>query len=346
MTVIIGQPQPPSDDRVMGGWATLDAEPADDAVAVEVLTITPEWHEARLDKVLAALLSGWSRSHLASVIDVGDVQLVKHAERALKPSHKVRSGEVYRVTLHPLASSAAFEPQAIPLQVVHEDDHLMVIDKPAGLVVHPAPGNWSGTLLNALLHHHAGARALPRAGIVHRLDKDTSGLMMVAKTPAAVDALVQAIGQRQVQREYLALAHGSWRGAERVEVQTDMGRDPRNRLRMAVVPEGKGKWSQTDVTCLATNAQACWVHCRLHSGRTHQIRVHMAHLGHPLVSDATYGGRLVPGLDRQALHAWRLSLAHPHTGQPLQWTSAPPPDIVEALSQVGLGYNERLLPVP
>ncbi|MEY4284058.1 MAG: hypothetical protein RL111_733 [Pseudomonadota bacterium] len=346
MTGIIGQPHPPSDDRVMEEWSAADADPQDGAVVVEELTIAPQWHEARLDKVLAAMLAGWSRSHLSQVIEAGDVRWLKHPDRPLKPSHKVRSGEVYRVTLHPLASSAAFEPQAMDLTVLHEDEHLMVIDKPAGLVVHPAPGHWSGTLLNALLHHHAGARALPRAGIVHRLDKDTSGLMMVGKTPSAVDALVQAIGARSVRREYLALAHKPWRGKTHIEIQTDMGRDPRNRLRMAALPEGKGKWSQTDVTCLATNDQASWVHCRLHSGRTHQIRVHMAHLGHPLVSDVTYGGQLLDGLNRQALHAWRLSLAHPHTGQALQWTCPPPPDLRQALSQVGLGYNERLLPVP
>lgn len=351
MSRIIRQPQDPADDGGLDEIDLLGTEtPISQAVVEECLQITPDQHGLRLDKVLANGLKGWSRSHLCEVISKGDVRLdhgtLPMAAPALKPSHKVKSGEAYLVTLRPLASSAAFEAQDLPLVVVHEDADLLVIHKPPGLVVHPAPGHWSGTLLNAVLHHHKGARDLPRAGIVHRLDKDTSGLMVVAKTRPAMDALVQAIAARQVKREYLALAHGHWAWQRTTSVQTDMGRDPRNRLRMAVLPQGRGKWSQTDFTCLSTNDKASWLHCQLHSGRTHQIRVHLQHLKHPLVGDPTYGGRTVEGIDRQALHAWRLSLSHPVTRKPLSWTCTPPTDWINGLTQMGLGYNERLLPVP
>ncbi len=355
MSTIIGQPLDPADDGVMDDFDLAESGASDlSTVVQELIQISPDQHGLRLDKVLALRLKGWSRSHLADVISRGDVQHIRHPERpavsltppTLKPSHKVKSGETYQVTLRPLASSAAFEAQDIALAVVHEDAHLLVVHKPAGLVVHPAPGHWSGTLLNAVLHHHPEARDLPRAGIVHRLDKDTSGLMVVAKSRPAMDALVQAIAARLVKREYLALAHGHWASARTTIVQTDIGRDPRNRLRMAVLPGGKGKWSQTDFTCLSTNDQASWLHCQLHTGRTHQIRVHLQHLKHPLVGDPTYGGREVPGLNRQALHAWRLSLIHPMNHQALSWTCPPPPDWVAGLEQMGLGYNENLLPVP
>jgi 23S rRNA pseudouridine1911/1915/1917 synthase len=225
------------------------------------------------------------------------------------------------------------------LAVVHEDEHLLVIDKPAGLVVHPAPGHWSGTLLNGLLAHHEAARSLPRAGIVHRLDKDTSGLMVVAKTRSAMDALVAAIAERQVRREYLALAHKRWQGPQTVQVDQPLGRDPRLRTRMAVVDlqRHSGKTARTDVRLLGNSDSACWVHCQLHTGRTHQIRVHMQHLGHPLLADELYGGRPMAGLQRQALHAWRLSLQHPVSGQAWTWQRTPPPDMACALAELRLG---------
>ncbi len=218
----------------------------------------------------------------------------------------------------------------------------MVIDKPAGLVVHPAPGNWSGTLLNGLLAHHEGARMLPRAGIVHRLDKDTSGLMVVAKTRAAMDALVARIAAREVRREYLALAHKPWQGPARIQVDQAIGRDPRQRVRMAVVDLGHqaGKTALTELHMLASRGEACLVHCKLHTGRTHQIRVHLAHLGHPLVADELYGGRPLAGMQRQALHAWRLSLVHPVTGQHAAWKAEPPVDFAQARHRLGLGGAE------
>jgi len=239
----------------------------------------------------------------------------------------------------------AFVPQAMALDVVYEDADLLVINKPAGLVVHPAAGNWSGTLLNGLLAHHAGAASLPRAGIVHRLDKDTSGLMLVGKTRQAVEALVRAIAARDVNRQYVALAHGRWVGVQERGVDQPIGRDHRNRLRMAVVLQDgtSGKPAQTTLTLLEGSDQACLVACKLHTGRTHQIRVHMAWLGHPLVGDTLYGGRVLWGMGRQALHATRLRLQHPTGGQPLDFQSIPPADFLDALVQSGLQYNNASL---
>ena len=220
----------------------------------------------------------------------------------------------------------------------------MVINKPVGLVVHPAPGHWSGTLLNGLLAHHAGARMLPRAGIVHRLDKDTSGLMVVAKTRAVMDALVALIAAREVRREYIALAHKPWQMAATVRVEQAIGRDPRQRVRMAVVDlaHQMGKPALTDFRVLDSQPQACLLHCKLHTGRTHQIRVHLLHLGHPLLADELYGGKPLAGLVRQALHAWRLSLTHPVTGQAMSWRAALAPDLQQALSSLGLDGGAEL----
>ena len=306
-----------------------------------------EGHGERLDRWLAARVPEVSRSYLQQLIAdgavrVGDVPLYKAARR-------LRVGESVSVELRPTAQAQAFVPQPMALAVLYEDEHLMVIDKPAGLVVHPAAGHWSGTLLNGLLAHHAGAAQLPRAGIVHRLDKDTSGLMVVAKTPRAFDALVAMIAQRAVQRIYVALAAGPWRHADELCIDQPIGRDARQRLRMAVHPaaSASAKPARTDVRRLAggTGADARWVlvGCKLHTGRTHQIRVHLAWLGHPLVGDSLYGGASVLGLERQALHAVRLGLAHPVHGQWLAFESALPPDITAALVQAGLHYNPALL---
>jgi 23S rRNA pseudouridine1911/1915/1917 synthase len=217
------------------------------------------------------------------------------------------------------------------LDIVFEDAHLMVLNKPAGRVVHPAAGHWSGTVLNGLLHHHAASAALPRAGIVHRLDKDTSGLMVVGKTLAAVTALVRAIAARDVHRQYLALAHGTVRQAEQT-IDAPIGRDPKSRVRMAVV--GSGKPARTDVECLAARAQVSALRCTLHTGRTHQIRVHLASKGHPLLADLLYGGRLALGLQRQALHATALAFEHPITGEALSFHCPLPADLAPAWVEV------------
>jgi 23S rRNA pseudouridine1911/1915/1917 synthase len=201
--------------------------------------------------------------------------------------------------------------------------------------VHPAAGNWSGTLLNGLLAHCSGAATLPRAGIVHRLDKDTSGLMVVGKTLPAVTALVRAIAAREVHREYLALVHGRLPQAS-LHIDVPLARDPQSRVRMAVVASGKP--AQTDVTRIAwaetDDGLVTAVRCKLHTGRTHQIRVHLASRGHPLVADVLYGGRLALGMQRQALHAVRLGLAHPQTGANLMFEAPLPADLAAAWQRV------------
>jgi 23S rRNA pseudouridine1911/1915/1917 synthase len=259
-----------------------------------------------------------------------------------KASQKVRAGDPAEIELRPTPQSQAFQPEPIALSVVHEDDHILVVDKTAGLVVHPAPGNWSGTLLNALLARDAAFAQLPRAGIVHRLDKDTSGLMAVARTRAAMDRLVAMIAAREVSRQYLALAHRPWEGGPERHVDAPIGRDPRNRLRMAVVDLARhpGKEAATTLALMGQAGDGCLVRATLHTGRTHQIRVHMAHIGHPLVADELYGGRPAAGLSRQGLHAFRLAFAHPVTHEPLAFHAAPPRDIAEALQAWGLRYNE------
>lgn len=297
-------------------------------------------HGERLDRALAQLVPEFSRSYLQQLVEAGAVRL--HGRAATKPSQRVRAGEGGEIELRPTPQSQAFQPEAIPLSVVYEDEHLLVVDKPAGLVVHPAPGNWSGTLLNALLARDAAARALPRAGIVHRLDKDTSGLMVVARTRTAMDRLVEGIAARAVSRRYLALAHRPWEGPQERRVEAAIGRDPRNRLRMAVVDPQRhpGKPAATQFRLLQQAEQGCALLCTLETGRTHQIRVHLAHLGHPLVADPLYGGAPAAGLARQALHAFQLAFAHPVTGAPLAFTAALPPDLAAAWAAWGLRYNE------
>ena len=318
------------------------ADPGDEethAVEVRQLQVPMDLHTSRLDKALAELVPEFSRSYLQQLLGQGAVQL--NGQAVQKPAAKVKLGDQLTVAMRPTAQSQAFKPEAMAFNVVFEDEHLLVVNKPAGLVVHPAPGNWSGTLLNGLLAHHAGAVQVPRAGIVHRLDKDTSGLMVVAKTRAVMDALVALIAQRDVSRRYLALGQGGWQGAPMQTVDAAIGRDPRNRLRMAVVDlqHSPGKTARTDITCLSTTTAHCLVHCKLHTGRTHQIRVHMQHLHHPLVADAVYGGAAEGGLQRQALHAFALQFVHPITGQDLALRAPPPDDFLTAAEKLGLQYN-------
>jgi 23S rRNA pseudouridine1911/1915/1917 synthase len=321
-------------------WSVAeDGEELEQAPERRSFGVAADEHGLRIDKLLATRCPEFSRSYFQQLLDDGAVTLGGRV--VTKASAKVKAGEAVAVELRPTAQAQAFLPQEMALRVIHEDEHLLVIDKPAGLVVHPAAGNWTGTLLNGLLAYHAGAARLPRAGIVHRLDKDTSGLMLVGKTQQACEALVRLIAARQVHRIYVALAHGGWRGEDEVLVDRAIGRDPRNRLRMAVLGEGSSgaKTAQTSVRLLDQGRDYCWVGCKLHTGRTHQIRVHMAWLGHPLVGDATYGGRAQAGMQRQALHAHRLALRHPITGQELQFECPLPPDLAGAVKEAGLRYN-------
>jgi 23S rRNA pseudouridine1911/1915/1917 synthase len=317
-------------------WGVIGREVAPDAaddleddVETRRAVVEAETHLMRLDKALVAIAPEFSRSHLQALVERGHVRV--DGGRITTASRKLRIGQRIEVDLVPTAESLAFRPEAMALSTLYEDEHLMVIDKPAGLVVHPAAGHWGGTLLNALLAHHPGATRLPRAGIVHRLDKDTSGLMVVGKSLQAMTALVRAIAARDVHREYLAIAHGTFPTGSS-SIDAPIGRDPRSRVRMAVVASGKA--ARTDVLRIASRSGASALRCTLHSGRTHQIRVHLASRGHPLIADALYGGRPLLGLTRQALHAAALRFQHPVTGEPLAFEAAPPADLGAAWAEV------------
>ena len=253
-----------------------------------------------------------SRNRLQKWLREGHVRL---DARAARPKEKIWGGE--RIDIRPQAGplETALRAEPIALDIVFEDDEVLVVNKPAGLVVHPGSGNWKGTMLNALLHHSPQLASIPRAGIVHRLDKDTSGLLVVAKSLRAQTELVRQIQARTVRREYLALVHGVVKTGG--EVDAPVGRDPRRRTRMAVV--GKGKAALTRYKVARRYTRATLLECSLGTGRTHQIRVHMQSLGHPLVGDPVYGGGrrsgpMAAGFRRQALHAVRLEFSHPGSG--------------------------------
>jgi 23S rRNA pseudouridine1911/1915/1917 synthase len=299
-------------------------------------------HGQRLDKLLASLVTEFSRNYLQQLIDDGAAQLAGRV--CTKSAQRVQAGQALSIELRPTEQSQAFVPEPMDIAVVFEDAHLLVINKPAGLVVHPAAGNWRGTLLNGLLARHPEAAQLPRAGIVHRLDKDTSGLMVVAKSRQAMDQLVKQIAAREVGRQYLALAWRPWLGASPRDVEAAIGRDVRNRLRMAVIEADNphGKSARTTIELLQNAPEGCLVLAKLHTGRTHQIRVHMAHIGHPLVSDGLYGGAPGAGLLRQALHAWQLAFAHPIGGKPLAFSQQAPGDFLQALREWQLPMPQAL----
>ncbi len=301
------------------------------------LVIPQELGAVRLDQAMAQLMPEHSRSRIQDWIKAGAL-LVNGQPR--KPRDKVMAGD--HVTLQVTVEAVAdWEAEAIDLDIVFEDEHLLVINKPAGLVVHPAAGHDSGTLLNALLHHCPDIDHLPRAGIVHRLDKDTTGLMVVAKTLVAHTSLVEQLQERTMGREYEAVVQGEMTGGGKVE--EPMARHPKNRQKMAVVPNGKP--ALTHYRVLERFAGFTHVRLKLETGRTHQIRVHMSHIHYPLVGDPLYGGRMrlpkgaterlqehLRQFRRQALHAKRLELRHPVSGETLEWEVPLPDDLNELLT--------------
>ena len=291
----------------------------------------------RLDRALADAVPTLSRERLKALIRSGALEAPTAAVR--DPAVKVRGGEAFRLTV-PEPSPAHNEPQEIPLRIVFEDDHLLVVDKPAGLVVHPAAGNADGTLVNALLHHCGGSLSgiggVARPGIVHRIDKDTSGLLVVAKTDVAHEGLARQFAAHSIERRYLAIVSGVPRLAEGT-VDAPLARSSTNRKKIAIVPEGRGKRAVTHWRRMQNLGEAALVECRLETGRTHQVRVHMASIGHPLLGDPVYGRsgkgtrellkRL--GFQRQALHAAELGFTHPVTKHRLSFASGMPPDMQE-----------------
>jgi 23S rRNA pseudouridine1911/1915/1917 synthase len=287
----------------------------------------------RLDQVLAELWPQHSRNRLQTWVREGRVLVDDLPES--EPKRKLMGGEMLLLNEPEGIRELAEQPEDIPLDIVFEDEELLVIDKPPGLVVHPGSGNWSGTLMNALLHHVPGIAEVPRAGIVHRLDKDTSGLLVVAKTLEAQTDLVRQLQARTVRRQYLAVVSGIV--ARNGTVEAPIGRHRVHRVKMAVVPETLGgKPAVTHFRVLEEYAHSTLLECSLETGRTHQIRVHMASIKHPLVGDPVYGkvDPRVPPFHRQALHATRLGLVHPLTRRLQQWEAPPPADMLMLLEML------------
>ena len=298
----------------------------------------------RLDQALAEMLPEYSRSRLSSMVKDGAITIDR---RPAQPKTKLLGGEVIEARLTPREEESAFQAEDVALNVIHEDEAVIVIDKPAGLVVHPAAGNWSGTLLNGLLYRNPAVANLPRAGIVHRLDKDTSGVMVAAKTEAAQLALVRQLQARTMKRIYVALVRGNL--TKDGIVEAPIGRHPHHRTRMAVVKEHEaGKSALTRYRVLERLAFHTLVECRLETGRTHQIRVHMQSIGYPIEGDTVYGPTMT-GIDddvravirdfgRQALHARRLTFEHPVEGVERSFEAPIPDDMRELIDfAAGLG---------
>ncbi|WON74501.1 23S rRNA pseudouridine(1911/1915/1917) synthase RluD [Nitrosospira sp. Is2] len=323
------------------------SEPVETIVEV---TIPADCAGARLDQALARLLPDWSRSRLQTWIREKRIS-VDGAEAS--PKQKVWSGEKVEVrpAVDPVdAIDAIHAPESISLDILYEDDSLIVVNKPAGLVVHPGSGNWQGTMLNALLHHAADLNGIPRAGIVHRLDKDTSGLLVVAKTLEAQTHLVRQLQKHTVNRDYLALVLG----AISVDgcVDAPVGRHPVERTKMAVTANGKP--ARTFYRVLEKLDGCTLLRCRLETGRTHQIRVHMHSIGHPLLGDPVYKGKpdgsiqnviRLAGFSRQALHAQRLELTHPQHGTRMAWEAPLPDDMKNLLLMLGHQSNKSVFAV-
>ncbi len=321
---------------------TPDSNPIDyiddeDFIALDVpLEVSGE----RLDKFLGGALPDYSRNRLKAWVEAGAVTV---DGKVTKVRHLLRGGEGIKVFPQEMPEQYAFAPEDIPLDVVYEDSSFIVINKPAGLVVHPAAGNWTGTLLNGLLYRFPELKRLPRAGIVHRLDKDTSGLMVVARTDIAQTSLVRQLQERTVGRRYLAWVWGD--APSQGKVLATVGRDQRDRLKMAA-GSAQGKPAATLFRRLVKGAfsesPVALLECRLETGRTHQIRVHLESLGFPLLGDPVYRKR-TPGVakslpfGRQALHAYALSLQHPVTQETMTWFKLPPQDLRELLPLVGMG---------
>ncbi|WP_251368552.1 RluA family pseudouridine synthase [Polynucleobacter sp. MWH-S4W17] len=309
------------------------------------LDIPLEMAGERLDKVLAGSLPDYSRNRLKAWVEAGAVMVDGRVTRA---RYLLHGGESVKVFPQEMPEQFAFSPENIPLDVVYEDEAIIVVNKPPGLVVHPAAGNWSGTLLNGLLHRYPELKSLPRAGIVHRLDKDTSGLMVVARTSHAQTSLVRQLQERTVGRRYLAWVWGD--APSQGKVLASVGRDQRDRLKMAAgSPQGKPAATlfRRLAKGLVGEAPVALLECRLETGRTHQIRVHLESLGFPLVGDPVYRKK-APGVaknlsfNRQALHAFALSLQHPVKHELMTWFRLPPQDLLDLLPQVGM--SDEVLP--
>ena len=291
----------------------------------------------RLDVALSEMLPDYSRSKITLWIKSGDALI---NNEILRPKHKVNGNEIVNLEINQRESNN-WIPEKIPLDIIFEDDDIIVINKPSGLVTHPGNGNWSGTLANALLHYDANLSKLDRSGIVHRLDKNTSGLMVVAKNSKSQKHLIEQLQTHSVEREYSAIVYGNMISGG--TVNESIGRDPKNRIKQAVLSNGKEAVTHYRVINRYTNHSH--VKAILETGRTHQIRVHLSHIGHPLIGDPLYGGSLrfpkkackemkdaLQAFQRQALHSKKLTLLHPETGNSMTWKTDLPFDMKELLN--------------
>lgn len=319
-----------------GDYSVKPHTAVSDKLATDVvhITIPIDYAGLRLDRALAKLLPHWSRSRLQTWIAEKRILVNRQIATA---KQLVWGNEHVEVSPLSIAAESPFAAEAIHLNIIEEDETLIIINKPAGLVTHPGNGNWQGTLLNALLHHAPELKNVPRAGIVHRLDKNTSGLLVVAKTIAAQTSLVRQLQQRTVKRDYLALVLGEIKQAGNIDAP--IGRHPIHRTKMTVTP--KGKPARTHYQVIEKFDGCTLLQCSLETGRTHQIRVHLSTIGHALVGDPVYGGKpgktaqgiaqILINFPRQALHAQKLALTHPKTEQISQWEIAAPDDINDLL---------------
>ncbi len=294
-------------------------------------TVEPEDQDKRIDVYLTEQLAAMSRSHIQKLLKN---ESVFAADRAVRANYKVRTGDRIRMMI-PDNQEPSVLPEDIPLDILYEDDCLLVVNKPKGMVVHPAAGHYEHTLVNALLYHCgdslSGINGVLRPGIVHRIDKDTTGALVVCKNDIAHQSLAAQLAVHSITRRYRAIVHGNLPEDE-ITIEGNIGRHPTDRKKMAVVPDGKGKPAVTHVHVLQHLNGYTYVECRLETGRTHQIRVHMAHIGHPLLGDELYGPKKCPvkGLQGQTLHAMILGFQHPVTGDYMEFT-APLPEYFQKL---------------
>lgn len=308
----------------------------EDGIEAGLETVTAEAEDAgtRADVFLAAKL-GVSRSNMQKLLEDGRV---KRGEKIIKANYKVRAGEMFVVDI-PEPEPIEAVPENIPLDIIYEDDDVVVLNKARGMVVHPAPGNYTGTLVNALLYHCSnlsGINSAIRPGIVHRLDKDTSGIMIVAKNDAAHISLSQQIQSKTAVRTYLAVVHGNIK-TDSGTIETQIARDKTDRKKMAVVKEG-GRDAITDYEVLERFGKYTLVRCKLRTGRTHQIRVHMEYLGYPLVGDPKYSPMKTPfGIKGQALHSHTLEFTHPRTGERMKFEAPLPEDMHKIITRLHNG---------
>jgi 23S rRNA pseudouridine1911/1915/1917 synthase len=297
------------------------------------LVVPKEASKVRLDRFLADQLSAYSRSRLQQLICGG---FVRHNGETARPRDLVRTGDLVDLC-EPAPEKIDNQPEAIPLEILFEDDDLLVLNKPAGLVMHPGAGHAQHTLVNALLHHCpslSGIGGKERPGIVHRLDKDTSGCLVVAKNDEAHRGLSEQFAERSVEKIYLALVAGKLRKGAGI-IEASIGRHPVDRQRMSV-RSSRGRAAKTEYRVLRSSNEASLIECKLHTGRTHQIRVHLHHLGHPVLGDKVYAAKLAKEFPRQMLHAWKLAFTHPRSERRMSFEAPMPEDFNEAMESLHL----------